>query len=253
MRLQKYISRTGAASRREAEALMRQGRVEVNGKPARTMGVRIVPGVDRVALDGRRLELAPRRWIVFHKPVGSLCTRADPHGGHTIYDLLPRWAGGLRYVGRLDLDTCGLILLTNDGDRAAELAHPRTRAEREYLVQVENPPTAATIRALRRGIELDDGLARPRMVRRVVEAESDWNLKLTLLEGRKRQVRRMLRAAGHPVRALMRTRFGPFRLGSLGSGTFRPAHGAEITALHDLLRRRRTSPAARSSPAARRR
>ncbi len=251
MRVQKYISRCGAASRREAEGLMRAGRVAINGEPVATMGAKVIPGADTVSLDGRILELAPLRWLVFHKPAGVLCTRSDPHGGQTIYDLLPRWAAGLRYVGRLDLDTSGLILLTNDGDRAAALAHPRSRVEREYLVRVRNPVTAATIRALRRGIELEDGLARPRMVRRAADTESGWDLKLVLAEGRKREVRRLLKAAGHPVTHLARMRFGPFRLGALGTGSFRPARPSELAAVRDLLRRRRRwkSPArARQSP-----
>ncbi len=250
MRVQKFISRCGAASRREAEGLMRAGRVAVNGEPVTTMGAKVIPGIDAVSLDGAILKLAPQRWLVFHKPIGALCTRADPHGGETIYDLLPGWAAGLRYVGRLDLETSGLLLLTNDGDRAAELAHPRLRVEREYLAGVANPVTASAIRALRRGIELEDGLARPRLVRRAA-AESGWDLRLVLTEGRKREVRRLLRAAGHPVVRLARIRFGPFRLGALRPGSFRPARPAELAAVRDLVRRRRhgNSPArARPSP-----
>ena len=136
MRVQKYMSRAGAASRRQAEAMIREGRVAINGEPVSVMGVRVVPGTDVVSLDGRVVELAPRRWIVFHKPVGVLCTRTDPHGGRTVYDLLPSWAGGLRYVGRLDRDTSGLLLMTNEGDLAAALAHPSGSVEREYRARI---------------------------------------------------------------------------------------------------------------------
>ena len=119
VRLQKYISQAGVASRRQAEGLMREGRIHVNGVPATEMGIRVTPGRDTVSLDGRVVEPARRRWIVFHKPSGVLCTRHDPHGGRTVYDCLPGWVAGLRYVGRLDRDTSGLLLLTNDGDLAA--------------------------------------------------------------------------------------------------------------------------------------
>ncbi len=124
MRVQKYISRAGAASRRQAEVLMRDGRITVNGVPVTVMGTLVTPGVDTVMLDGRVVEVAPRRWLVFHKPRGVLCTRGDPHGGETIYALRPNSARSLRYVGRLDRDTSGLLLLTNDGDMGFALAHP---------------------------------------------------------------------------------------------------------------------------------
>ena len=126
MRVQKYMSRAGAASRRQAEAMIREGRVTINGERVTRMGARVVPGTDVVSLDGRVVKPAPRRWIVLHKPVGVLCTARDPGGGETVYDLLPPWAAGLRYVGRLDRDTSGLLLMTNDGDLAAAW---RTRAE----------------------------------------------------------------------------------------------------------------------------
>ncbi len=235
VRLQKYISQAGAASRRQAEGLMLEGRVLVNGRPATEMGTKVVPGLDTVSLDGRIVEPARKRWIVLHKPPGVLCTRADPHGGDTVYDLLPEWAGGLRYVGRLDRDTSGLLLLTNDGDRAAALAHPSGQVEREYVARVAGPVTARDLRALRRGVELEDGFARPRRVRKVATDDDGWGVALVLTEGRKREVRRLLEAVGHPVLALARTRFGPFRLGGLPPGTWRPAHSGELQRARSMV------------------
>lgn len=235
VRVQKYISRAGLASRRQAEAMLGEGRIAINGVPVTRPGARVVPGSDTVSLDGRVVRPAGRRWIVFHKPVGVLCTRTDPHAGDTIYDRLPGWAGGLRYVGRLDRDTSGLLLLTNDGDLAAKLAHPSGRVEREYVAGVAGTITARALRRLRRGVELDDGPVRPRRVRRVRLGEGEWGVTLVLTEGRKREVRRMLKAVGHPVRTLVRNRFGPFRLGALKPGDWRPAHASELDAARSAV------------------
>lgn len=236
VRVQRYLSQAGVASRRQAEALVGQGRVDVNGRPVREMGVRIAPGIDVVAVDGRVVESAPLRWLVFHKPVGVLCTRSDPHGGETVYDVLPDWSAGLRYVGRLDRDTSGLLLMTNDGALAAALAHPRNRIEREYVATVKRPVTAQSIRAIKAGVELEDGFARPKRVRRTPLDGGEWGVTVVLAEGRKRQVRRLLRAAGCPVASLRRVRFGPFRLGSLKPGRWRPARASEITTARSQVR-----------------
>ncbi len=238
MRVQKYISRTGAASRRQAEELVRQGRIAINGVPVTAMGTLVTPGVDTVSLDGRVVQAEPRRWLVLHKPRGVLCTRTDPHGGDTIYGLLPNWARSLRYVGRLDRDTSGLLLLTNDGDLGFALAHPSGRVEREYVARVRGRVTARALRSLRQGIELDDGFARPRLVRKVQLGDEDLGVRLVLAEGRKREVRRLLKAVGHPVVQLERTRFGPFRLGRLKPGNWRPARATELAEAHALARRR---------------
>lgn len=217
---------------------MREGRVLVNGAPVTAMGSVMTPGVDTVSLDGSVITPAPRRWVVLHKPAGALCTRADPHGGETIYDRLPDWAGSLRYVGRLDRETSGVLLMTNDGDLGAALAHPSGRVEREYVAKVAGQVTARGLRSLRRGVELEDGFARPRLVRKINVSEEQSALKLIMMEGRKREVRRLLKAVGHPVVALERTRFGPFRLGRLAPGTWRPAHSAELAGARALVRRR---------------
>lgn len=239
IRVQRYLSQAGAASRRQAEALIGQGRVAVNGEPVAEMGVRVAPGRDVVAVDGRVVEPAPRRWLVLHKPVGVLCTRSDPHGGETVYDVLPGWASGLRYVGRLDRDTSGLLLMTNDGALAAALAHPRSRVEREYVAMIRRPVTAQTIRALKAGVELEDGFARPKRVRRAPMEGGQWGVSLVLTEGRKREVRRLLKAVGCPAASLCRVRFGPFRLGGLAPGRWRPARPSEITTARSEVRPRR--------------
>lgn len=238
MRVQKYMSRAGAASRRQAEVMIRQGRVSINGETVTGMGARVLPGADVVSLDGRVVEPAPRRWIVFHKPVGVLCTRSDPHGGETVYDVLPPWAGGLRYVGRLDRDTSGLLLLTNEGDLAAALAHPRGRIEREYQARIATRLDSRALKRLKGGVELDDGFARPARVRRIEWGDDQPGVRIVLTEGRKREVRRLLRAVGHPPRSLARTRFGPFRLGGLQTGAWRPARRSELTEARSLVSRR---------------
>ena len=237
VRVQKYISQAGAASRRQAEVLIGEGRVAINGQRVTTPGARVVSGTDTVSLDGRVVKPAPLRWVVFNKPVGVLCTRRDPHGGRTVYDILPDRVGGLRYLGRLDRDTSGLLLLTNEGDLAAALAHPSGRVEREYLARVAGPVTGRALKRLKRGVELEDGFARPRRVRRVALDDGQWGVKLVLTEGRKREVRRMLKAVGHPVAGLVRTRFGPFRLGRLKAGGWRPAYASELAAARELVAR----------------
>ena len=231
--------------------MLGQGRIAINGERVTSPGTRVVPGTDTVSLDGRIVRPAPRRWVVFHKPRGVLCTRADPHGGETVYDLLPEWAGGLRYVGRLDRDTSGLLLFTNEGDLAAALAHPSGRVEREYQAGVGGKITAGALRRLKRGVDLEDGPARPKRVRRVELGEDEWGVTLVITEGRKREVRRMLKAVGHPVRTLVRTRFGPFRLGSLKPGGWRPAHPSELDAARATANPSRRA-GRRGRPAARR-
>lgn len=232
VRLQKFLASAGVSSRRKAEDLIREGRVSVNGKRVDEMGVRVRPGRDRVEVDGRTVQSKKAVWIAFHKPRGYLTSRGDTHGRRTIYDLLPPPLQGLFYVGRLDRDSEGLLLLTNDGDTAHRLLHPSHEVERVYRARVEGEISAGALRRLERGVELDDGLAQARSVRRLKDApEGESAIEITLTEGRKREVRRMLDAVGHPVRRLVRTKYGPVGLGGLKAGAWRPLTREEIRAL----------------------
>jgi 23S rRNA pseudouridine2605 synthase len=231
IRLQKFLSRAGVASRREAESLMAQGRVRVNGVTAVTPGTKVDPGEDRVELDGRPVRWDPVRWIALNKPRGTVTTRKDPGGRATVYGLLPRDARRLRYVGRLDRDTEGLLLFTNDGDAMHALLHPSSEVPREYRALVHGVPGREALSSLSRGVELEDGPARAEEVRLVKQVRDGALLTLVLREGRKREVRRLLEAVGHPTRRLRRIRFGPLELGELEPGSWRDLTPGEVRAL----------------------
>ncbi len=235
MRLQKFLSRAGVASRRAAEALIVAGRVTVNDETVRELGTRVDPGTDRVTVDGSPVALSAPRWVVLNKPAGVLTTRSDPHGGRTVYDVLPPEDEVLRYVGRLDRDTEGLLLFTNDGDLAHALLHPSQGVEREYRAWVVGHPGRTALAALTRGVDLEDGLARARAAE-VLESQGGGSLlRLVLTEGRKREARRMLEAVGHPVRSLRRVRFGRLELGDLASGARRDLTEREVAGLRALV------------------
>ena len=238
VRLQKMLSQAGRASRREAERLMLAGRVTVNGTVVTELGTRVRPEQDEVAVDGTLVVLAQTRWLAFHKPPGVLTTRKDPHGGRTIYDLLPEDAGGLRYVGRLDRDAEGLLLLTNDGDLANSLQHPSNEVEREYWLEVAGTVGRDTVRRMLAGVELEDGPAQPRRVKLLALGPVRSTLTLVLTEGRKREVRRLMSEVGHPVMRLRRVRFGPIVLGELAVGASRVLSGSEASALGKAVSRR---------------
>ena len=231
MRLQKYLSRAGAASRRQAEGMIESGRVRVNGEVVKILGSRVDPERDRVVLDGRTLELSAPRFVILHKPPGVLTTERDTRGRRTVFDVLPKDMVGLRYVGRLDLYTEGLLILTNDGDVASRLLHPSTGVEREYEATVKGVVTTETLDWLTAGVSLDDGAARARSATLLERLEHSSRLSLVLTEGRKREVRRMLTAVGHEVLALLRVRFGPVELGGLARGEWRDLTEDEVRAL----------------------
>jgi pseudouridine synthase len=241
VRIQKYLSRAGAASRREAEALILQGRVRVNGEVIRTLGSRVRPGLDRVELDGRVVLEPGLRWVLFHKPAGTLTTRKDPQGRPTVYGHLPQALRELRYVGRLDRDTEGLLLLTNDGDVLHRLTHPSHQVEREYEVWLDGIPDKGELQRLEAGVQLEDGEARATRVRILRRNRRGAVLTLVLREGRKREVRRMLEAVGYRVLRLRRLRFGPVRLGKLEVGAWRELETQEIRALREEVRMEESS------------
>ena len=208
----------------------------VNGAVVTELGSKVVPGRDRVAVDGEPVEEAEERWIVLNKPPGVVTTRSDPHADRTVYDLLPEELHGLGYVGRLDLDAEGLILFTNDGDTAHDLQHPSNEVEREYWVEVAGTVSRDAVDRLVAGVELEDGEARARRVHQVRPGPVSSELRLVLTEGRKREVRRMLSHVGHPVMRLRRERFGPVELGDLPRGEWRELSSREIGALEQAAR-----------------
>ncbi len=222
VRLQKLLSRAGLASRRGAEDLIRDGRVSVNGEVVTVLGTSVDPAADVVAVDGRTVVVAAAIWVALYKPIGFVTTRHDPQGRRTVYDLLPAEHRRLLHVGRLDTDSEGLLLLTNDGDGAHRLLHPRFGVERVYDVIVTGEPDARTLDRLLTGVQLSDGVARASRVKRLpATKEGRARLRIALREGRNREVRRMLDAAGHPVERLRRVAYGPIRLAGLKPGRWR--------------------------------
>jgi 23S rRNA pseudouridine2605 synthase len=229
-RLQKALARAGLGSRRACERMVIEGRVTVNGKVAEP-GARVDPASDRVEVDGVRVPLAPElRYYVLNKPPGVVTTLRDPQGRRTIAEFIP--AGPRVFpVGRLDRDSEGLLLLTNDGELANRLTHPRYGVEKEYLAEVEGAPSERALARLVKGVELDDGPARAVSARQVGATRGRGAVRVVMAEGRKREVRRMLAAVGLPVRRLVRVRMGPLRLGSLRPGEVRVLAPEEIRSL----------------------
>lgn len=235
MRLNRFLSISGVASRRAADELIRQGRVEINGRVVAELGTQVEPGHDEVRVDGRRIRSAPdRRYLVLNKPRGVVTTRVDPQGRTTVVDLLAR-AGIRGYfypIGRLDYDSEGLLLLTNDGAFAERVAHPRYHLERTYEAIVEGVPDGRDLDRLRRGIDLEGRRTRPARVRLLRSMHSKGGeqslLEITLREGRNRQVRRMCDAIAHPVARLTRTRLGSLALGRMKPGAVRDLTPAEV-------------------------
>jgi 23S rRNA pseudouridine2605 synthase len=222
-RLQKVLARVGLGSRRACEELIADGRVVVNGEKA-ILGQRVDPARDRVELDGVLLPLLPGLvHYVLNKPVGVLTTADDPHGRPTVVALVPN-DPRVFPVGRLDADSEGLLILTNDGDLAQRLTHPSFGVEKEYLAEVEGVPSAGALRSLRQGVELEDGVTAPAAVGVV----GPGVLRIVIHEGRNRQIRRMAEAVGHPVKRLVRTRVGSLTERGLAPGEWRPLTLTEV-------------------------
>jgi pseudouridine synthase len=243
-RLQKVLAAAGIASRRASEDLMAAGRVAVNGRPATEPGTRVDPAVDEVAVDGVPVRVDPaRRTVVLHKPTGVVSTMKDDRGRPDLSQYTDRYEERLFNVGRLDTDTSGLLLLTNDGDLAQVLAHPSFGVTKTYIALVEGAVKPQTLTRLKDGIELDDGpIAADRARILPGGAQPGATLvEVTLHSGRNRIVRRMLDAVGHPVRELVRREFGPLKLGDLPVGRTRDLTAAEFGALTVLARPERPS------------
>jgi 23S rRNA pseudouridine2605 synthase len=238
-RLQKVLAAAGLASRRACEVLISEGRVEVNGEVVMEQGRRVDPDSDVIRVDGSRIP-PPRRhlYLVLNKPRGVVSTLDDPQGRRTVDDLLAGMRSGkqsrLFHVGRLDTDTEGLLLLTNDGDFAQRLTHPSFEVPKTYVVEVAGVVTSDVLRRLRQGVTLDDGPVRPDSVKVLSTGGERTLIKITLHEGRNHIVRRTMEAVGHPVRRLSRTGIGPVRLGTLRTGEVRDLTRDELGGLLDL-------------------
>jgi 23S rRNA pseudouridine2605 synthase len=235
VRLNAYLARAGVASRRKADELIKAGRVTVNGEPGQLNT--FVGKRDRVELDGQPLARQRLAYVLLHKPAGVVTTASDPQGRRTVVELVSEHEVRLVPVGRLDADTTGALLLTNDGELAHRLAHPRYEAEKVYETEVEGQPSDEALARLEQGVELDDGPTAPAKTRRL----GPNVVELTIHEGRKHQVKRMLAAVGHPVRSLHRSRYAGLTLEGLEPGAWRELEPSETDQL-----RTRTQPAPRT-------
>jgi len=236
IRLQKVLAQAGIASRRASEQLIEEGRVEVNGEVVTEQGRRVDPEKDEIRVDGSRIPTARRHvYTVLNKPRGVVSTMDDPEGRETLSDYVDRRNVRLFHVGRLDTETEGLIILTNDGEFAHRLAHPSYEVPKTYVAQVLGQVSAHTLKRIQRGITLDDGPVRPDRVKLMQTQPDATLLQITLHEGRNRVVRRMMEAFGHPVQKLTRIAIGPVRLGRLQPGEMRDLTHEELGKLLDLV------------------
>jgi 23S rRNA pseudouridine2605 synthase len=224
MRLNAWIARAGVASRRRADGLIKAGRVTVNGEPGQ-LNTFVADG-DDVRLDGKPLAKQALAYVLLNKPAGVVTTASDPEGRPTVVGLVDH-PSRVVPVGRLDADTTGALLLTNDGSLAHRLAHPRYEVDKVYIAEVTGEPSNATLARLAAGVDLDDGPTAPARIVRLAPS----TVELSIHEGRNRQVRRMLEAVGHPVVRLHRSRYGPLDVGGLAPGEARELTGAEVEAL----------------------
>jgi len=242
VRLQKLIASTGLSSRRKAEILIVSGRVSVNGKIVTELGTKVDPDRDHVKVDGKHLTSAqPFVYLMLNKPKNVMSTLDDPGGRTTVKDFLRGVSVRVFPVGRLDFDSEGLMLLTNNGDLAQALLHPRYHVPKTYLIKVKGVLKDEEIARLERGIRLDDGMTSPAHVKKVRKVEANSWLEITIREGRTHQVKRMLDAVGHPVLKLLRIRMGPLSLGDLKPGEFRFLTDRETNALRALVDERMAS------------
>lgn len=236
MRLQKYLAHAGVASRRRAEEFIAAGHVRVNGRTVRELGTSVEPG-DRVELAGKALTIPDtKRYVVLNKPEKVMTTMRDPQGRRTVASLVPRDGGRVVPVGRLDYDTSGVLLLTNDGALAHALTHPRFGVEKTYRAVVRGRLQGDDMKKFLAGIKLDDGKSRPAKIRVVRVGPAASEVDVTIHEGRNRQVRRMFEATAHPVLSLVRLRFGPLSLGDMRPGAWREASEKEVAALQAAVR-----------------
>lgn len=232
MRINKYLSKAGIASRRAADTIIRRGRVKVNGAVVTELGVDVDELKDEISVDDKLVRLPDKYvYLVLNKPVGYLVTCSDDYNRPKVTDLVGRYSRAVRPVGRLDLDTSGLLLLTSDGELAFRLSHPRYRIDKKYIVKCEGRLSDDGIGRLTGGIELEDGKTSPSVLELISRNKNSTSFYLTIHEGKKRQIRRMCKAVGHEVSALSRIQYGDILLGNLKSGAFRPLDEDEINSL----------------------
>ncbi|WP_237690207.1 pseudouridine synthase [Nocardioides panacisoli] len=236
VRLQKLLAQSGVASRRKCEELMLAGEVEVDGEVVTRLGTKVDPRTAVVKVSGERLPPAsPHAYLVLNKPQGVVSTMSDPQGRRTLSDLVADRPERLFHVGRLDTDTSGLLLLTNDGEFAHRMAHPSYEVEKTYVAQVSGRVADGTLADLLTGVELEDGPVVVRRARLLTTTGDKSIVELVIHEGRNRIVRRLLDHVGHPVQQLARTRFGPVDLGELQVGTLRDLDRSELGALLEIV------------------
>lgn len=234
-RLQKVLAHAGVASRRKSEELIASGRVKVNGQRVTQLGVKVDPQADQIEVDGKPIQLESKKTFLFYKPKFVITSMVDPQGRKVVTDYLQKIEERVYPVGRLDYDTEGLLLLTNDGTLAHQLMHPRYQIEKEYIATVKGKPCKRKIERLRSGIRLEDGWTAPAKVERLRSSDGRTKLKIIIHEGRNRQVRRMCQAIGHPVLELTRTRIAFLTLAGLKTGDYRELSAQEHQRLKQLL------------------
>jgi len=236
VRLQKVLAQAGVASRRHSEELILQGEVKVNGCPVTTLGTRVDPARDRIEVGGRVIDpQLPKVYLALHKPRGVLSTVHDRFRRRTVLDLVPGVGPGVFPVGRLDYDSEGLLLLTNDGDLAWAITHPSHLVPKTYLVTVAGQVDPDALSLLSTGVVLSDGVTAPAHVRLAGHRGEDTLMEITIHEGKKRQIRRMCGHVGHPVKSLVRTKVGPIHLDGLASGQYRHLEEREVESLLSLV------------------
>ncbi|WP_397570806.1 pseudouridine synthase [Schlesneria sp. T3-172] len=230
-RLQKVLASAGIASRRHCEEYIRDGRVTVDGMTVTELGMKVDPQAQKVCVDGERIKFQKKQYFLVNKPVGVVCSNADPQGRPRVIDLLPPWLGRLFSVGRLDESSEGLLIVTNDGELAHALAHPRFQVERVYRCIIAGIPTDDTFKQLRQGLHFTEGKFRMRDVRRIKTNGKSTLVEVVLTEGQNREVRRLFARVGHKVLKLRRTAFGPMKLGELETAAYRPLSPSEVRVL----------------------
>lgn len=234
-RLQKVLAHAGVASRRQSEEWIKNGRVKVNGRVVTTLGVKVDPMRDRIEVDGKLIHSEKKRTFVFYKPLHVITSMHDPQGRKVVADFFRDVPERVYPVGRLDYDTEGLLLMTNDGDLAQKLLHPRYEVEKVYVATVKGRISKHALRALSSGVILDDGMTAPAQVKLLEANEKRSKVQLTIHEGRNRQVRRMMDAVGHPVIHLIRIKMATFTLKGLKPGQYRECTQREISQLKRQL------------------